>query len=88
MPNAAERPPYVIVDDSKAEEAQKIVGGDYVAREIPLRVWWIPEVSLSPLRPTPLELLDYAFTRRPWNPVGSQNVVVLTRPDVARNLVK
>jgi len=86
LPNAGDRPPFLIVDDTKLEEAQRLVGGDYVARQIPLRVWWIPEVSRSPLRPTPRELLTYLFTRRPWNPVGSQNVVVLTRPDVARSL--
>jgi uncharacterized protein (TIGR03663 family) len=92
IPNAGSRPPYVIVDDTKADEAQKILGGDYVARQIPLRAWWIPEVSRSPLRPTARELLTYLFTRRPWsndgsptNPVGSQNVVVLTRPDLARS---
>jgi hypothetical protein len=92
MPNQGSRPPFVIVDDTKLEEARRILGPDYVARQIPLRSWWIPEVSLSPLRPTPRELLTYLFTRRPWSndgsattPVGSQNVVVLTRPDLARN---
>lgn len=85
MPAAGSRPPFVVVDDTKADEAQKLLGGDYLSRLIPLRVWWVPEVSWSPLRPTPRELLVYLFTRRPWNPVGSQNVVVLTRPDVARS---
>lgn len=87
LPNPGSRPPFVIVDDTKAAEVLRSLGGDYVVREIPLRVWWIPEVSLSPLRPTPAELLRYLFTRRPWNPVGSQNVAVLTRPDVARTTV-
>ena len=85
MPNPGSRPPFLIVDDTKVEEARRIVGGDYVVRQIPLRVWWVPEVSLSPLQPTPRQLLVYLTTRRPWNPVGSQNVVVLTRPDVARS---
>ncbi len=86
LPNEGDRPPFLIVDDTKVDEAQRLVGGDYTARRIPLRVWWIPEVSLTPLHPTPRELLTYLFTRRPWNPVGSQDVVVLTRPDVARDL--
>jgi uncharacterized protein (TIGR03663 family) len=85
MPNAGSRPPFLVVDDTKVDEAQKLVGGDYVARLIPLRVWWIPEVSRDPLHPTPRELLTYLFTRRPWTPVGAQNIVVLTRPDVARS---
>jgi hypothetical protein len=74
----------VVVDEGKVEEAQKLVGGGYSVETIPLRVWWLPEVSLSPLRPKPGELLAYLLTRRPWNPVGAQNVVVLRRPDENR----
>ena len=92
MPNEGSRPPFVVVDDTQLEAAQKVLGGDYVARQIPLRCWWVPEVSRDPLRPSPRELLVYLFTRRPWsndgseiNPVGSQNVIVLTRPDLARS---
>lgn len=84
LPNAGERPPVVVVDEAKVLEAQRVLGGGYEAETVPLRVWWIPETSLSPLRPTPRELLDYLFTRRPWNPVGAQDVVVLRRPAEAR----
>jgi hypothetical protein len=84
LPAAGERPPLLVVDEGKVEEAQRLVGGGYSVEAIPLRVWWLPEVSLSPLRPTPEELLSYLFTRRPWNPVGAQNVVVLRRPGDAR----
>jgi uncharacterized protein (TIGR03663 family) len=84
LPNAGDRPPLVVVDEGKAEEVQLLVGGGYSVETVPLRVWWLPETSRSPLRPTPRELLSYLFTRLPWNPVGAQNVVVLRRPDVAR----
>ncbi len=84
LPGAGERPPVVVVDEAKVEEAQRLLGGDYEVETVPLRVWWLPETSLSPLRPTPGELLDYLFTRRPWSPVGAQNVVVLSRPDDSR----
>jgi len=84
LPAAGARPEVVVVDEGKVEEAQKLVGGGYSVETIPLRVWWLPEVSLSPLRPKPGELLAYLFTRRPWNPVGAQNVVVLRRPDENR----
>lgn len=84
LPTAGERPPIAVVDEGKVEEAQRLLGGGYEAETIPLRVWWLPETSLSPLRPTPGELLSYLLTRRPWNPVGAQNVVVLRRPDDSR----
>ena len=84
LPDAGTRPPLVVVDEAKEEEAQRLLGGDYRAETVPLRSWWLPEVSLSPLRPTPRELATYLFTRRPWSPVGAQNVVVLRRPDGGR----
>jgi uncharacterized protein (TIGR03663 family) len=84
LPEAGARPPIAVVDEAKVEEAQRLLGGDYEAETIPLRAWWLPEASLSPLRPTPGELLTYLFTRRTWNPVGAQNVVVLSRPAESR----
>ena len=84
LPNAGDRPPVVVVDEGKIEEAQKLVGGGYEVETIPLRAWWLPETSLSPLRPAPRELGTYLLTRRPWSPVGAQNVVVLRRPNGAR----
>ncbi len=84
LPSAGTRPPIVVVDEGKVEEAKRLVGDDYEAETIPLRSWWLPEVSLSPLRPNARELLTYLFTRRPWSPVGAQNVVVLRRPDGER----
>ncbi len=83
-PEPGERPPVVVVDEGKVEEAQRLLGGGYSVETIPLRAWWLPEVSRSPLRPSPGELLDYLLTRRPWSPVGAQNVVVLRRPGGAR----
>lgn len=84
MPSAGSRPPVVVVDEGKVEEAQGLLGGGYRVETVPLRAWWIPEVSRSPLKPSPRELLRYLFTRRPWSPVGAQNVVVLRRPDGGR----
>ncbi len=84
LPSAGTRPPVVVVDEGKVEEAQRLLGGGYAVETIPLRSWWLPEVSLSPLRPNARELLVYLFTRRPWSPVGAQNVVVLRRPDGER----
>lgn len=85
LPAAGTRPPVVVADEGKVEEVQRLVGGGYEAETVPLRSWWLPEVSLSPLRPSPGELLTYLFTRRPWSPVGAQNVVVLRRPGGERS---
>ena len=78
-PAAGTRPPVVIVDPGTADVVAGTLGPGYERREIPLRVWWLPEVSREPLRPTPEELLRYAFTRVPWNPIGWQSVVVFER---------
>ena len=85
VPDAGSRPPLVVVDEGKVEEARGLLGGGYEAETVPLRAWWLPETSLSPLRPNARELLAYLVTRRPWNPVGAQNVVVLRRADGARS---
>ena len=84
LPAAGTRPPLVVVNEEKVGEAQRLVGGGYFVERVPLRVWWLPEVSRSPLRPNARELLTYLFTRRPWNPVGAQYVAVLRRPDGER----
>jgi uncharacterized protein (TIGR03663 family) len=78
-PEATRKPPVAIVDTIKADEVAKTLGPGYKREEIPLRSWWLPEVSLKPLRPSPKELLVYLFTRTPWSVVGSQNVTVFTR---------
>ena len=52
---------------------------------MPFRAWWIPDTSLSPLRPNLRQLLLYVFTRETWdradgnNPIGSVWVTVFRR---------
>jgi len=79
MPDAEKKPPVVICDSDKSEQVAKNLGAGYKREEMPLRSWWLPDVSWSPLHPDPGELLTYLFTRKPWSPVGSQNVVVFTK---------
>ncbi len=85
LPVAERLPPFVIVDTEKAQEARGILGPAYKEEEIPLRAWWVPETSLRPLLPTPLQLLEYVFTRTPWprpdgaNPIGAQRITVFRR---------
>lgn len=84
IPNDGRKPPIVFVDEGKVVEAMAILGPDYVQDVIPLRAWWVPETSWKPLHPTPRELLVYLFTRKPWSVIGSQQVIVLRRRDVAQ----
>jgi hypothetical protein len=85
LPTDGRKPLFVIADPVKGDEADKLLGPAYSREEIPLRAWWLPELSWKPLHPTPKELLTYIFTRRPWrksaeeNPIGSQNVLVYRR---------
>ncbi len=75
-PTATEKPPIVIVDPASADEVAAVLGPAYTRAEVPLRVWWLPEVSADPLHPTPRELLRYLLTRVPWSPIGWQPVTV------------
>lgn len=79
-PQANRRPPIVITDPPKEKEMTDLLGPGYEKKQIPLRVWWIPEVSLNPLRPTPKELLVYLFTRKVWVPLGSTDILVFRDP--------
>ncbi len=79
-PKGTRLPPFVICDDTKADEIANILGLGYSRRTIPLRAWWDPLVTTEPeIRPRPRELLKYVFTREPWSPIGSQDVVVFRR---------
>jgi uncharacterized protein (TIGR03663 family) len=79
LPSAERLPPFVIVDTEKAPEARAILGAAYREEEMPLRAWWLPELSLRPLQPTPLQLLEYLLTRTPWCVVGAQRVTVFRK---------
>ena len=74
-----ELPPVVVVDPGEADATALVLGKGWRREEIPLRVWWLPEVSLSPLRPSPAEAVRYLLTRVPWSPIGWQSIVVFRR---------
>jgi uncharacterized protein (TIGR03663 family) len=75
-PQATRKPPVVLCDPAKEEEIAAILGPGYEKKQIPLRVWWVPETSLKPLMPTPGQLLSYLFTRKVWCPLGSTDIIV------------
>ncbi len=79
LPVPGRLPPFVIVDTEKAQETREILGPGFQEGEIPLRAWWVPEISLRPLQPTPRQLLEYLFTRTPWSIVGAQRITVFRR---------
>jgi uncharacterized protein (TIGR03663 family) len=79
LPNPGRLPAIAIVDTEKAAEARRILGPGYREDEIPLRAWWLPELSLRPLQPTPRQLLEYLLTRTPWCVIGAQRVTVFRR---------
>ena len=71
-PTAESKPPIVVVDPSAADDVEEMLGPNYTRQEIPLRVWWLPELSPAPLTPSPRQLLRYLVTREPWSPIGWQ----------------
>ena len=84
-PNGELRPPIVLCDEVDADKQAAILGPSYKRDRVPFRAWWIPDMSLSPLRPTLKQVLLYLFTRETWdradgnNPVGSVWVTVFRR---------
>ncbi len=84
-------PPIVVCDDGEADKQAGILGPAYRRDRVPFRAWWIPDISLSPLRPNLGQLLRYLATRETWprgdgnNPIGAVWVTVFRRtgPEVA-----
>jgi uncharacterized protein (TIGR03663 family) len=78
-------PPIVLCDDGEADKQAGILGTAYRRDRVPFRAWWIPDTSLSPLRPNLRQLLLYVFTRETWvradgnNPIGAVWVTVFRR---------
>jgi hypothetical protein len=83
------RPPIVLCDESETEKQAAILGPAYRHDRVPFRAWWIPDTSLSPLRPNLRQLLVYLFTRETWdradgnNPIGAVWVTVFRRTQTA-----
>jgi uncharacterized protein (TIGR03663 family) len=79
------RPPIVLCDDGEGDKQAGILGPAYRRDRVPFRAWWIPDTSLSPLRPNLGQLLLYVFTRETWarsdgnNPIGAVWVTVFRR---------
>jgi uncharacterized protein (TIGR03663 family) len=88
MPRGDLRPPIVVCDVSQVPKAAAALGPGYARDpDVPLRAWWIPEASRSPLVPSPGDLLKYLVTREVWrgklppgvNPIGALYVAVFRR---------
>ena len=77
LPKPPMRPPLVLCNPEQEAEARRRLGPGYTAQRMPLRAWWLMEER----PPSAVELLRYAFTRVPWSPIGSSDVVVLRRGD-------
>ncbi|MGZ6971131.1 MAG: hypothetical protein ACXVID_05675, partial [Thermoanaerobaculia bacterium] len=79
------RPPIVLCDEGEADKQAGILGPAYRRDRVPFRAWWIPDTSVSPLRPNLRQLLLYVFTRETWdradgnNPIGAVWVTVFRR---------
>jgi DNA-binding beta-propeller fold protein YncE len=65
----------VLCNPEQEAEARRRVGPGYVAERIPLRAWWLMEER----SPSAGQLLRYAFTRVPWSPIGSSDIILLRR---------
>jgi uncharacterized protein (TIGR03663 family) len=79
------RPPIVLCDEGEADKQAGILGPAYRRDRVPFRAWWIPDTSVSPLRPNLRQLLLYVFTRETWdradgnNPIGAVWVTAFRR---------
>ena len=82
LPSAERKPAVAVVDPKDAEEAAQRLGPGYIRRDVPLRVWWLPETGNGV--PTLGQLGTYLFRRIPWSPIGSQDVVVFERAGSGR----
>jgi uncharacterized protein (TIGR03663 family) len=83
------RPPIVLCDEGEADKQAEILGPAYKRDRVPFRAWWIPDTSVSPLRPNLRQLLLYVFTLETWdradgnNPIGAVWVTVFRRTSAA-----
>ena len=82
-------PPIVLCDEGEADKQAAVLGPAYKRDRVPFRAWWIPDTSLSPLRPNLRQLLLYVFTLETWdradgnNPIGAVWVTVVRRTSPA-----
>jgi len=71
-PTAGLRPPLVISDAEDEQRFRRMLGPGYRGERIPLRSWWV----LDPARTTLGGVVRWLFTREPFSPVGSTDIMV------------
>ena len=76
-PPADLRPPLVICEVEDNNRFRKLLGPGYRAEKIPLRAWWVLDYAQA----TPAGILRWLFTRVPFNPVGSTDIMVFRHSD-------
>jgi DNA-binding beta-propeller fold protein YncE len=74
-PPADLRPPLVICDAEDNERFRKLLGPRYRGERIPLRAWWV----LGSSGATVPAVLEWVFTRVPFNTIGSTDIMVFRR---------
>jgi len=73
------RAPLVICEAEEEERFRKLLGPLYQGERIPLRAWWV----LEPSRATFGSVVRWLFTRVPFSPVGSTDIMVFRRMSAA-----
>lgn len=71
------RPPLVVCDAEDEDRFRKLLGPRYRGHRIPLRAWWVLDIS----RATPSSVLRWLLTRVPFNEVGATEVMVFRRTE-------
>jgi len=71
------RPPLVICEVEEQDRYRKLLGPRYRAERIPLRAWWVLDLS----RATAGGVVRWLFTRVPFNTIGSTDIIVFRRGD-------
>ena len=71
------RPPLVVCEVEEQDRYRKLLGPRYRAERTPLRAWWV----IDPAQATLGGVARWLFTRVPFNPIGSTDIVVFRRSD-------
>ncbi|MFI5143359.1 MAG: flippase activity-associated protein Agl23, partial [Thermoanaerobaculales bacterium] len=76
LPEGGMQPTLVVSNPEDEATVRQRIGGVYRMERIPLRAWWVEDLSAI----TPASALRWFLTRRPWSPGGATDILVFEKP--------